>query len=155
MHQGILLPILAQLGLVRELIIMYTTLQSVWDELSAEGGPFEINEILVRGSPMKIFKSAPPSLREIWLASAIHGDRDYLVYEDQRWSYTEVHRMVGSIAAWMANQNLAQGDRVAIALRNYPEWMICYWAAVASGLTVVGMNAWWIETQALRYPRLR
>ncbi|MBC8475801.1 MAG: AMP-dependent synthetase, partial [Gammaproteobacteria bacterium] len=74
---------------MRELIIMYTTLQSVWDELSAEGGPFEINEILVRGSPMKIFKSAPPSLREIWLASAIHGDRDYLVYEDQRWSYTE------------------------------------------------------------------
>ena len=147
MHQGILLPILAQLGLVRELIIMYTTLQSVWDELSAEGGPFEIEEILVRGSPMKTFKSAPPSLREIWLASAIHGDRDYLVYEDQRWSYTEVHRMVGSIAAWMANENLVQGDRVAIALRNYPEWMICYWAAVASGLTVVGMNAWWIENE--------
>ena len=71
------MPILAQLGLVKE-IIMHATLQSVWDELSGKGGPFEIEEILVRGAPMKTFKSAPPSLREIWLSSAIHDHREYL-----------------------------------------------------------------------------
>lgn len=141
------MPILAQLSLLEKTFIMYATLQSVWDELSGKDGQFEIQESLVRGSPMKTFKSAPPSLREIWLASAIHEHREYLVYEDQRWSYAEVHKMVGSIAAWMCKENTHQGDRIAIAMRNYPEWMICYWAAVASGLTVVGMNAWWVEDE--------
>ena len=141
------MPILAQLSLLEDTFIMHATLQSVWDELSGQDGQYEIEESLVRGSPIKTFKSAPPSLREIWLASAVHEHREYLVYEDQRWTYGEVHKMVNSIAAWMCKQNIAQGDRIAIAMRNYPEWMICYWAAVASGLTVVGINAWWVEDE--------
>jgi long-chain acyl-CoA synthetase len=28
-------------------------------------------------------------------------------------------------------------------MRNYPEWMLAYWATVSIGATAVGMNAWW------------
>ena len=41
----------------------------------------------------------------------------------------------------------AAGDRVAIAMRNYPEWLLIYWGCVASGVTVVGMNAWWTSEE--------
>ena len=28
-------------------------------------------------------------------------------------------------------------------MRNYPEWVISYWATISLGAAVVGMNAWW------------
>ena len=37
----------------------------------------------------------------------------------------------------------ARGDRVALAMRNYPEWVIGHWATISVGAAVVGMNAWW------------
>jgi long-chain acyl-CoA synthetase len=51
--------------------------------------------------------------------------------------------MTASIANWMLASGVQAGDRVAIAMRNYPEWMLIYWAALSVGVTVVGMNAWW------------
>ena len=87
-----------------------------------------------------VYSEAPPSLREIWLASAAHGDNDYLVYESERWTYNEAHRDVAAIANWLAARGVVQGDRVAIAMRNYPEWLLCYWACVATGVTVVGVQ---------------
>jgi long-chain acyl-CoA synthetase len=50
---------------------------------------------------------------------------------------------VNAIAAWLWTQGVRPGDRVAIAMRNYPEWMLIYWASVSIGVAAVGMNAWW------------
>jgi len=122
---------------------MYKELREVWNELTGPGAPFEVTEVEVRGVPTKVYASAPPSLREIWLGSAAHGDKDYLVYQDERWTYTEAHREVAAVAGWLAEQGVGPGDHVAIAMRNYPEWMLAYWASVAMGATAVGMNAWW------------
>ena len=36
-----------------------------------------------------------------------------------------------------------KGDRVAIVMRNFPEWSIAFWAAAAAGAIVVPLNAWW------------
>jgi long-chain acyl-CoA synthetase len=126
---------------------VYDTYREVWQELTAEGAPFHVEEIIVRGSPMRVYSAAPPSLREVWLSSAAHSDNEYLVYEHERWSYADAHRDVASIANWMQSQGVKQGDRVAIAMRNYPEWLLCYWACVSTGITVVGMNAWWVEDE--------
>ncbi|HYG26501.1 MAG TPA: class I adenylate-forming enzyme family protein, partial [Caulobacteraceae bacterium] len=35
------------------------------------------------------------------------------------------------------------GDRVAIAMRNYPEWVVAFLAAMKLGAVAVAMNAWW------------
>jgi len=122
---------------------MYEQLREVWDELISDG-PFAITEVEVRGNMIKTYAAAPPSLREVWLASAAHGDKDYLVYHDERLTYTETHARVASIANWLVAQGVGSGDRVAIAMRNYPEWLQCYWATVSIGAAVVGVNAWWV-----------
>ncbi len=123
---------------------MYQELRSVWDELTSVGSQFEIAEVEVRGQMLKTYKHQPPSLRELWLMSAAHGDADYLVYDDERISYTEAHRQVPQIANWLRDKGVVQGDRVAIAMRNYPEWLLAYWACVSTGIACVGMNAWWV-----------
>ena len=72
---------------------------------------------------------------------------DYLVYQDERRTYADAHREVAAIANWMRQQGIEPGDRVAIAMRNYPEWMLIYWACMTQGVGCVGMNAWWVEEE--------
>ena len=121
----------------------YAELRQAREELTGPGGMFEIVEADVLGNRIRIYKNAPPSVREIWLSTIAFADRPYLIYQDERLTYAEAHAQVNAIAAWMAAQGVKPGDRVAIAMRNYPEWMLIYWACVASGVTAVGMNAWW------------
>ena len=126
---------------------MYEELRAVWSELTSKGGPFELETVDVRGIPLKTYASAPTSLRDVWLGSAVHGDKDYLVYESERWTFSEAHGEVASVAAWLAERGVGPGDHVAIAMRNYPEWMLAYWATISIGATVVGMNAWWLSDE--------
>ncbi len=123
---------------------MYDQLREVRNELTAPGAPFEIIEVEVRGQRIRTYANAPSSLRDVWLASAAFADRDYLVYHDERLSYAEAHRQAASIACWLRSQGVGVGDRVAIAMRNYPEWLLTYWATVSIGAVVVGVNAWWV-----------
>lgn len=122
---------------------MYQELRTVWDELTSAGGRFEVTEVEVRGQVLRTYKHQPLSLREVWLASARYGDADYLVYNDERISYAEAHRQVAQIATWLQGKGVRAGDRVAIAMRNHPEWLLAYWACVSTGVACIGMNAWW------------
>ena len=107
-------------------------------------GPlFEIETVDVRGVPTKVFKHAPQSLRTVWEGSAVHAEKDYLVYEDERITFAEAHRQVRALSTWMRDDGVRQGDRVAIATRNYPEWVVAFWAAQVLGATAVPLNAWW------------
>jgi long-chain acyl-CoA synthetase len=104
---------------------------------------FEIQTVDIRGVPTKVFVNAPPSLRAIWEMSAAFADNVYLVYEDERITFGDAHRMVRSVVRWLTEQGVQQGDRVAIATRNYPEYAIAFWAAQAIGAVAVPLNAWW------------
>jgi acyl-CoA synthetase (AMP-forming)/AMP-acid ligase II len=104
---------------------------------------FEIVEEDVRGTPTRVFKGAPPSLRAVWLASAVHDDKTFLVYKDERYSFAESHRIVNALAQRLGIYGVQPGDRVAIAMRNYPEWAFAFWAAISVGAVVVPLNAWW------------
>ena len=126
---------------------MYAELKEAWEELIAPGQIFEIETLQVRGAPMRSYKHAPPALRDIWLGTAAHGDREYLIYEDERCTYSQAHEFTASIANWLTQQGVQPGDRVAIAMRNYPEWMLSYWAVVSMGAVAVGMNAWWVSKE--------
>ena len=117
-------------------------------ELTAEGSPFAVSEIVVRDAPIKVFTAAPPSMRFLWELTAGYADRDYIVYEDERYTYAEVDAQVRALAHLLHDvHGVGRGDRVAIAMRNYPEWVVAYWATVSIGAAVVGMNAWWTPTE--------
>lgn len=117
-------------------------------ELTAEGSPFAVSEIVVRDVPIKVFTAAPPTMRALWEITAGYADRDYIVYEDERYTYGEIQAQVRSLADLLHHTHgVGRGDRVAIAARNYPEWVVGYWATVSLGAAVVGMNAWWTPTE--------
>jgi acyl-CoA synthetase (AMP-forming)/AMP-acid ligase II len=119
-----------------------------WDELTAAGAPFAMTEIEVRGNPMRVFDSAPPSMRSLWELATFHGDKLYVVYEDEHYTYAEIDARVRSLAGLLRDEHgVGAGDRVAIAMRNYPEWVVGYWATVSIGAAVVGMNAWWTSAE--------
>ncbi|HEY3799890.1 MAG TPA: class I adenylate-forming enzyme family protein [Caulobacteraceae bacterium] len=125
----------------------YEALKQVWGMLTAPGAPFEVTTIDLRGSPALTYKAAPPNVRALWLSTATYGERDYMVYQDERLTYADAHRIVASVANWLTAQGVKPGDRVAIAMRNYPEWMLIYWACMCLGVAAVGMNAWWVADE--------
>lgn len=121
----------------------YTELLKAREELTGPGQTFEIVREDVLGNSLLSYKNAPKSIREFWMMTAAFADRTYLIYEDDRITYGEAHRQANAIAAWLFEVGVKPGDRIAIAMRNYPEWMILYWACTSIGVAVVGMNAWW------------
>ena len=112
-------------------------------ELDAPGSPFATTTIEVRGVRLKAYASAPPNMRAVWEATEKHGGLGYLVYEDESYTYGEIHVQVRKLAAHLVANGVHPGSRVAIAMRNYPEWIVSYWATVCIGAVAVGINAWW------------
>ena len=125
----------------------YKELKAAWAELTAPGAPFETHDIDIRGYSARAYRHAPANIRDFWLSTAAFADRDYLIYQDERLSYAEAHDRVRAIAAWLWSQGVRPGDRVAIAMRNYPEWLLIYWASACIGVAAVGMNAWWVAEE--------
>jgi long-chain acyl-CoA synthetase len=123
-----------------------------WDEavasLTGPGGPFEIVEADVRGQRLHVFRRTPPSLRALFDTARARGDASFLVYEDERWSFAEVMAQVDALgAALVSRYGIAPGDRVAIAMRNYPEWVVAFAAITSVGAISVSLNAWWTSEE--------
>jgi len=118
--------------------------KTAWQQLTADGAPFATEPFELRGVPMRVFSSAPETMRALWELATLHGDKTYVVYEDEQYTYAEIAARVRALAhALVSRYGVAPGDRVGIAMRNYPEWVISYWATVSIGAAAVGMNAWW------------
>lgn len=109
----------------------------------AMGDMFEVGTAEVRGVELKVFVNAFPSVRAMWQLTAIHGDATYLVYEDRRYTYAQTHAIVNAFAAHLVSIGVKPGDRVAIAMRNLPEFPMAFWAIVSIGAVAVPLNAWW------------
>ncbi len=111
--------------------------------LTGPGQLLELVEMEVDGVRLRVWKNAPPSLRAVLELSRAHGDAEFIVYEDERWTFDRHYGAVASQARWLVDAGVEKGDRIAIAMRNYPEWSVAFWAAVAAGAVVVPLNAWW------------
>jgi long-chain acyl-CoA synthetase len=123
---------------------MSLSLEEATRVLTAPSAPYELEEIERDGVRLRCWKRMPPTLPELLLQSRRHGQRDYLIYEDERYSYEQVFRRVCGLAGHLISEfGVRKGDRVAIAMRNYPEWPIAFWAATAAGAIAVPLNAWW------------
>ena len=95
-----------------------------------------------------IFENVPPTLRDLFGGARLQGDKTFLVYEDERWSFAQVMAEVDGLGAALVDRyGVQKGDRVAIGMRNYPEWVIAYTAIVSVGAVSVSLNAWWTEDE--------
>src|SRR2546423_8698412 len=112
---------------------MTMTIAEATATLTAPGQIFEVGEATVRGMPMKVWKNAPPSLRAVLEMSRGHGDQTFLVYEDERMTFEEQFRAAASLATKLVDDyGVTKGDRVAIAMRNFPEWVLAFWASAVA-----------------------
>ncbi|MCM8731615.1 class I adenylate-forming enzyme family protein [Hephaestia sp. GCM10023244] len=111
--------------------------------LTAPGAPFEMAEIDALGRSVRSYVRTPPNLRAVFDASRNFGDRDLIVYEGERLSFDAHWRAATAFGRALSEDfGVRKGDRVAIGMRNYPEWSICAWGALAIGAVVVPLNAW-------------
>jgi acyl-CoA synthetase (AMP-forming)/AMP-acid ligase II len=111
--------------------------------LTAPGTKFEMETIDIRGVSTRVWKNAPPTLRFLIEASRGHGAQLFTIYEDERVSYEATYRAVATLAARLVALGVGKGDRVALAMRNLPEWPVAFFAATAIGAIMVPLNAWW------------
>ncbi len=111
--------------------------------ITQPGSPAEIETIEIRGVPTKVWKNLPPSLRSVVEAARAHGGKDFLVYEDERVTFEAFYRAVSAFARKLQEDGVGKGDRVAIIMRNLPEWVVAFYAASSLGAIVTPLNAWW------------
>jgi acyl-CoA synthetase (AMP-forming)/AMP-acid ligase II len=111
--------------------------------LCAPGARFEMETVPIRGVPTRVWKNAPPNLAALIQLGRSHGDATFLVYEDERVSYEAWYRAVAALATHLAELGVVKGDRVALAMRNLPDWPVAFFAAVSLGAICVPLNAWW------------
>ncbi|WP_448586444.1 class I adenylate-forming enzyme family protein [Thermaurantiacus sp.] len=120
--------------------------------ITAPGGPLAVGTATIRGVALPVFVNAPSNLRDLLAFFApSHAEKEFLVYERERRTFAEVRAEAIRIAALLQHRyGIAKGDRVAIAMRNYPEWISAFVGAIQIGAVVVPMNAWW-QTDELAY----
>jgi acyl-CoA synthetase (AMP-forming)/AMP-acid ligase II len=117
--------------------------QEIIAELTS-AGPFELIEDTSAGSPpLRVYKNAPPSFRSVIEASRAFGDRTLWIYGDEILTFAQHYDQVAALARHLLASGVRKGDRVAIGMRNYPEWSTAFWACHAIGAIVVALNAWW------------
>ncbi len=130
------------------------TIAEVTAALTAPGQMFEMEDVVVRGVPLRAWKHAPATLRVVLENSRAHGNAEFLVYDGDapgaqpgrfdRLTFDAHYRAAAALSHRLRDgYGVREGDRVAIAMRNLPEWSIAFWAAASAGAVVVPLNAWW------------
>ena len=120
-----------------------TRLKEATGQLLQPGSPYELGTAVVNGAELPVYVNAPATVREALDEGRAHGDGIFVVYEGERWSFDRFYAEADRIGHLLLNKyGIRKGDRVAIAMRNYPEWMAAYLAAVSIGAVVVPLNSW-------------
>ena len=110
--------------------------------LTAAGQPFELERVEIRGDSYRCYRNQPANLPEYFRVMASHGEKPFVVMGDERFGYAEAYHITGQIAAALADRyGIEPGDRVAIAMRNNPQWMLAFIGALRAGAIVVPMRA--------------
>jgi long-chain acyl-CoA synthetase len=110
--------------------------------LTAPGQPFEIERLEIAGRSVRNFKYAPPSLRAMY--ELYRSDLPFIIFDNDRYTFAGAWHAAARIAHVLVHDlGVARGDRVAIAMRNYPEWMLAFMAITSIGAVAVALNAHW------------
>ncbi|CEQ39336.1 SPOSA6832_00846, partial [Sporobolomyces salmonicolor] len=110
--------------------------------MTGPGAPWEYEEKVIKGRRVKTYKQLPGSVRDFWLATKPFANREYIVYEDERLTFGAADAKIRHLASLFHQRGVRKGDRVAIAMRNLPEWALSFFAAHMLGAVAVAVNAW-------------
>ena len=114
--------------------------------LSVEGGPLPLGRYtLPCGVDVPMIATAPPTLIGYFAHfCAQHGDADFIVDGDERLSFAQVYAAATDVAhALVSWHGVKKGDRVGIAMRNAPSWIVLYMGTLMAGGVATLLNGWW------------
>ncbi len=119
-------------------------LDAAQTQLIAAGSPFEVQELQLQdGVTIRHYPKAPIHLREALNAGRIYGESIFITYEDEVITFNDFFNQVDRLSHYLIQEcKIQRGDRIAIAMRNYPEWMIAFTATVSIGAIIVPLNSW-------------
>ena len=118
-------------------------IQRTIQTITAPGEFLEIEERMVGGRLHKVYKHAAATVVDMLQNARNYGDAEFLVYEGQRITYKQFFERVDPLAAALQkNFGVQKGDRVAIAMRNSPDWIVTFTAAILVGAIAVPINSW-------------
>ena len=121
---------------------------SAVSQLTSTGAPFEIVDSVRNGSSMKVFKNAALSLLAVVNEGRQFGDAPFVTYQGKSLSFAAFFDQVDRLRSTLINQQQIQkGDKIAIAMRNCPEWMIAFVAILGCGAVAVPLNSWGREEE--------
>ena len=118
-------------------------------QVTAVGQPYETRVERIRGVDFTVFARAPENLRIVYAGGLEHAEKDFYVYQHERYSYARMWGLAAQCANRLRERGIRPGDRVGIALRNYPEWIAAFMGVTASGAVAVALNAWWSGDELL------
>ena len=87
------------------------------------------------------FPATLPSLLRTFCA--LNADTVALVAGEERLTFAELDEVSERLARALAARGIGKGDRVAIAMRNCPAWVVCYMAILKAGGVATLLNGWW------------
>lgn len=122
----------------------YQEIEATIAHLTGPEGPFPVQEAVIDGSRRRVFGGFPVCLRDYYGVCMTHAEKDCLVDGERRFSFGDVLGRAAILSHALVDQyGVRKGDRVALAMRNAPEWCISFMAITAVGAVAVPMNSWW------------
>ena len=119
-------------------------------QLIAPGAPFELTEVSVNGQMLPAYRNALASLPAVLNAGRVHGAREFMVYESDRWSFDRFYQAADALAGRLqAEHGVKAGERVAIAMRNRPEWVVAFVAVALLGAVPAPLNSFGLRDELL------
>ena len=124
------------------------TLAALREKLTAPGAPFELIDVEIGGERLRTYRNARQSLPEIINSARVHGDKPFIVYQDETWTYARVFAEADALA-WSLRERLGvqPGDRVAIAMRNRPEWAVAFLGVALAGAVPAPLNSFGVRDE--------
>ncbi len=119
-------------------------------QLIAPGAPFELTEVSLNGQMLPAYRNALASLPAVLDAGRVHGAREFMVYEGDRWSFDRFYQAADALAGRLQTEHgVKAGERVAIAMRNRPEWVVAFVAVALLGAVPAPLNSFGLRDELL------
>ena len=74
---------------------------------------------------------------------ALNAANEAVVAGDERLTFADLDRISDRLAQGLVARGIAKGDRVAIAMRNCPAWIVAHMAIAKAGGVATLLNGWW------------
>ena len=99
------------------------------------------------GVTYREFVNTPKTLANFFEFGLLFPEWEFIVFNDERYSYQDIHKKAAQTANALKNYGVKKGDRVAICMANNPEYIISFMAITSMGAVCVLLNSWWVPDE--------